>query len=182
MSLNDTAELQGANTGFGGVAKGQYEPLTVPVFTKTSAKKLTGASIDRGDLITTVKQVGHADIGKIRKAVSGDVGPFGMCFTDAGTNDTRIEYISMQSGFIGYLVADGPIKPGAQVIVASTAGQVITEAASATVTGSNLKVVGTYISKAIEVSKSGSGVYVPSDAADDDIVRIAFASNRGEIY
>lgn len=180
MSLNDTAELQGANTGFGGVAKGQYEPLTVPVFTKTSAKKLTGASIARGDLITTQKS--GADVGKIRKAVSGDVGPFGMCFTDAGTNDTRIEYISMQSGFIGYLVADGAIVPGQQVIVASTAGQVIAEAASATATGSNLKVVGTYISKAIEVSKSGSGVYVPSDAANDDIVRIAFASNRGEIY
>lgn len=177
MSLNQTAEVGVA--GFGGVLAGQYEPLAVPVTTKTSNRKVTGALV-RGDIITTQKS--GANEGKIRKAVSGDVGPFGMVFTDAAANDTRVEFISMQQGFIGYVVADGAIKPGDNVIVASTGGQVIAEAATATAVGSDMLVVGTYISKGIEVAKSGSGTEVPSDAADGDIVRVAFASTRGEIF
>jgi hypothetical protein len=177
MSLNDTAEVGVA--GFGGILPGQYEPLAVPVTTKTSNSKLVGALV-RGDVITTEKA--GANKGGIRIAVSGDVGPFGMCYKDAGANDTRVEFISLQLGFIGYLIADGALEPGANVVVASTAGQVIQEAASATAVGSNLPVVGTYISKAIEVNKSTSGVSKPSDAADGDIVRVAFGSNRGEIF
>lgn len=177
MSLNDTAEVGVA--GFGGILPGQYEPLAVPVTTKTSNSKLTGALV-RGDVITTEKA--GSNKGGIRKAVSGDVGPFGMCYKDAGANDTRVEFVSLQLGFIGYVIADGALEPGANVVVASTAGQVIQQAASATAVGSALPVVGTFISKAIEVNKSTSGVSKPSDAADGDIVRVAFASNRGEIF
>lgn len=176
MSLNQSAEVGVA--GFGGIIAGQYEPLTVPVVTKTS-NNATAPAISRGDVITVVKT--GSDRGKIREAVSGDEGPFGMAFSDKAVNATRIEYISMQQGFIGYVIADGAIKAGQNVIVASTAGQVIAEVTSETVTGAQDLIVGTFEGKAIEVSKRGSGKFVPSDAADGDIVAIAFASTRGEI-
>lgn len=180
MSLNQSAPLQGVNTGFGGQAAGQYEPLSVPVTTKTAFRAVTGV-ITRGDIITVAK--GGADAGKIRIATSGDVGPFGMCYKDKASSDPRIEFISMQAGFIGYVTADGAIKPGESVICStSTDGQVVAEISTGTVTGDADNVVGTYISKAIEVSKSGSGVYVPSNAADGDIIRVAFAATRGEIF
>lgn len=179
MSLNQSAEVGVA--GYGGVIAGQYEPLTVPVFTKTSNNKLTGTALTRGNVIT-VEKFG-ANQGKIRIATSGDEGPFGMVFSDAASSDTRVEYISMQQGFIGYIISDGAIKPGQNVIVStSTNGQVEAEVTTATVTGAQDLIVGTYISKGVEVSKSGSGVYTPSDAADGDIIRVAFASTRGEIY
>jgi hypothetical protein len=177
MSLNQEASVGVA--GYGGQLAGQYEPLSVPVTTKTSANAVS-AAINRGDVIT-VEKFG-ADQGKIRKAVADDIGPFGMAFSDKASGDTRIEYVSLQLGFIGYLTADGAIKPGQAVVVASTDGRVEAELTSETVTQDSDELVGTYISKAIEVSKSTSGVYVPSDAAQDDVVRVAFASTRGEIF
>jgi hypothetical protein len=180
MSLNQTAPLQGANVGFGGQAAGQYEPLSVPVTSKTSNRAVVGV-ISRGDVITVDK--GGANAGKIRIATSGDVGPFGMAYKSKLSADTRIEFVSLQVGFIGYLVADGAIKPGESVIPStSTDGQVVAEIASGTVVGTSDEVVGTFISKADEVSKSTSGTEVPSDAADGDIIRVAFASTRGEIF
>jgi hypothetical protein len=180
MSLNQTSPLQGANVGFGGQAAGQYEPLSVAVTSKTSARAVVGV-ISRGDVITV--EQGGANAGKIRIATSGDVGPFGMCYKDKASSDPRIEFISLQVGFIGYLVADGAIKPGEGVIPSTgTDGQVIAEIASGTVVGASDELVGTFISKANEVSRSGSGVYVPSDAADGDIIRVAFAGTRGEIF
>lgn len=180
MSLNQAAPLQGANVGFGGQAAGQYEPLSVPVTSKTAFRAVTGV-IARGDVITVEK--GGANAGKIRIATSGDVGPFGMCYKDKANTDPRIEFVSLQVGFIGYVVADGAIKPGESVIPStSTDGQVVAEISAGTVVGTSDEVVGTYISKANEVSKSGSGVVVPSDAADGDIIRVAFASTRGEIF
>jgi hypothetical protein len=175
MSLNQNAEVGVA--GFGGILAGQYEPLAIPVTTKTSFNA-TAPAIARGQVIT-IQKFG-ADQGKIREAVTTDEGPFGMAFSAKEVNDTRIEYISMQTGFIGYLVSDGVIKPGQNVIVATTAGQVIAELTSATVTGDRDRIVGTFLSKAVEVSKSGSGSFVPSNAADGDIVRVAFAGTAGE--
>ena len=175
MSLNQSAEVGVA--GFGGILPGQYEPLTVPVYTRTSFNA-TAPALVRGDVIT-VEKIG-ATRGQIRIATSGDEGPFGMVFTDKALNDTRVEYISMQAGFIGYVIADGAIKPGQNVIVSTaTDGQVEAELTTATVTGAQDLIVGTYLSKGIEVSKSGSGAFVPSDAADGDIVRVEFAGTRG---
>lgn len=177
MSLNQSAEVGAA--GFGGIIAGQYEPLSVPVVTKTS-NNATAAAINRGDVITVVKT--GADRGKIRAATSGDEGPFGMAFSAKASSATRVEYVSMQQGFIGYVIADGAIKAGQNVIVSTaTDGQVVAEVTSETVTGAADLIVGTYEGKAIEVSKRGSGAFVPSDAADGDIVAVAFASTRGEI-
>lgn len=178
MSLNQSAEVGVA--GFGGIIAGQYEPLAVPVTTKTNNNKITGTAINRGDVIT-VEKFG-TNRGGIRKAVSGDEGPFGMCYKDAASADTRIEFISLQLGFIGYVLSAGAIKPGQQVIVSATAGRVAAEIASETVTADRDKIVGTFISKAIEVAQSTSGVYKPSDAANNDIVRVAFAGTAGEIF
>lgn len=180
MSLNQTAPLQGANTGYGGQAMGQYEPLSVPVTSKTAYRAVTGV-ISRGHVITIAK--GGADDGKIRIATSGDIGPFGMCYKDKASSDVRVEFISAQIGFIGYLKADGAIKPGASVKPStSTNGEVVAAVVGGTADDSSDEIVGTFISKADEVSKSGSGVYVPSDAADGDIIRVAFAGTRGEIF
>ena len=178
MSLNQSAEVGVA--GFGGILPGQYEPLAVPVTTKTSFNAAAAALV-RGNIITTQKF--GATRGQIRIATADDEGPFGMVFADKAVNDTRVEYISMQQGFIGYVIADGAIKPGQNVIVStSTDGQVEAEITTATVTADRDKIVGTFISKGVEVSKSGSGSFVPSDAADGDIIRVAFASTGGEIF
>jgi hypothetical protein len=179
MSLNQTAPLQGSDTGFGGQAAGQYEPLSIPVTSKT-AFRATDPAIARGQVIT-VEKFG-ANMGKIREAVANDIGPFGMCKVAKALNDPRIEFISLQYGFIGYLVSDGAIKPGQAVVVAGTDGQVVAELTTGTVTQDSDEIVGTYVSKADEVSKSGSGTFVPSDAANDDVIRVAFASSRGEIF
>lgn len=179
MSLNQSAPLQGANTGFGGQAAGQYEPLAVPVTSKTSNRAVASGAIARGAVITVEK--GGASNGKIRIATAGDVGPFGMAYKTKANGETRIEFISIQQGFIGYVIADGVIKPGAAV-KPTTGGKVIAAVVGTTVDDAKEEVVGTYISKAAEVSKSGSGVYVPSDAAQNDIIRVAYASSVGEIF
>lgn len=178
MSLNQTAPVGAA--GLGGVIAGQYEPLSVPVTSKTAYRAMTGV-LTRGNVITIEK--GGGNDAKIRIVTSGDIGPFGMCYKDKTSSDVRVEFISMQTGFIGYVVADGAIKPGASVKPSTaTDGQVVAAVVGGTADDSSDEIVGTYISKAIEVSKSGSGVYVPSDAADGDIIRVAFAGTRGEIF
>lgn len=174
MSLNQSAPVGAA--GYGGVLAGQYEPLTVPVRTKTSYSAVTG-TLTRGQVITVAK--GGADKGKIRVATTNDVGPFGMVYRDKASSDVRVEYISMQEGFIGYLVADGAIVSG-EGVVCTTAGKVVAEISSGTVTQGADELVGTFLSKATEVSKSGSGVYRPSDAAQNDVIRVVFAGTRGE--
>lgn len=178
MSLNQVAELGGTNKR-GGIIAGGYEPSEdgVPVPTK-ARKRATTAAITKGEVITIAKT--GADRGKIRTAVAGDFGPFGMAWLDKAVNDTRVEFISRE-GVVCYLIADGTISPGMPVM-ATTGGKVIEvdEGTNTSIFDMEAAIVGYCEGKAIEVSKRASGTETPSVAVQGDIVAVKM-TNTGVV-